>query len=638
MGAHAAPLVRPCPPPHSTPPLLLTLLIVFSGAVVSFDSPDSDALLKFKNSLGDVNDLASWNPSTSPCSGDYASWNGVMCFSGNVWGLQLENMNLTGEIDLDSLVPLRSLRTLSFMNNEFDGPMPDFRKLGPLKSLFLSNNQFGGEIPDDAFIGMASLKKVYMANNDFTGKIPTSLAKTPRLLELRLENNQFVGRIPDFQTGLKVFNVSNNRLEGPIPENLTNMNQSSFSGNKDLCGPPLESSCNSLSSPAEGKASPPNDPNPPDSPNNNSSPLRIAIVAIAGLIALVAIIMLVMVCLRSRSRSRQTPRLGRTYSSNNSTSCQVNRVEPASSVETSQNTTRKGEQGKLSFIRDDRQRFDLQDLLRASAEVLGSGSFGSSYKAVLMDGQAVVVKRFKQMSNVGREEFHEHMRRLGRLRHPNLLPLVAYYYRKEEKLLVFDYLQNRSLASHLHGKHTMGKGGLDWPTRLKIIKGVAKGLAYLHSELPSLILPHGHLKSSNVLLDKSFDPFLMDYTLVPVVNLGQAQQLLVAYKSPEYAQNGHTTKKTDVWSLGILILEILTGQFPASYLVPGSAADLSSWVQSIIREESTEVFDREMEFTKIGEGEMVKLLKIGVACCEEDLEIRLDLKEAVEKIEQLRGE
>ncbi len=112
---------------------------------------------------------------------------------------------------------------------------------------------------------------------------------------------------------------------------------------------------------------------------------------------------------------------------------------------------RKGESGKLYFVRNESERFDLQDLLRASAEVLGSGRFGSSYKAVLLSGPTMVVKRFRQMNNIGKEEFHDHMRSLGRLSHPNLLPLMAFYYTKEEKLLITDFVENGSLASHLHG-------------------------------------------------------------------------------------------------------------------------------------------------------------------------------------------
>jgi len=115
--------------------------------------------------------------------------------------------------------------------------------------------------------------------------------------------------------------------------------------------------------------------------------------------------------------------------------------------------SRRAEQGKLTFLRHQEPRFDLQDLLKASAEILGSAGFGSSYKAVILDGYAVVVKRYKQMNHVPREEFHEHMRRLGNLNHPNLLPLLAYYYRKEEKLLLSAFVHNGCLASHLHGNY-----------------------------------------------------------------------------------------------------------------------------------------------------------------------------------------
>ncbi|KAB1204458.1 hypothetical protein CJ030_MR8G028146 [Morella rubra] len=160
---------------------------------------------------------------------------------------------------------------------------------------------------------------------------------------------------------------------------------------------------------------------------------------------------------------------------------------------------RKGEQGKLHFVRSDGESFDLPDLLRASAEVLGSGSFGSSYKATLLGGRTVAVKRFRKMNRVGKEEFHDHMRRLGRLSHPNVLSLVAFYHAKEEKLLISDFVQNGSLASHLHARRAPGEPGLDWPTRLKIIKGVARGLAYLHKEFPSLALPHGRGPNVKVL-------------------------------------------------------------------------------------------------------------------------------------------
>ncbi|KAL9670143.1 hypothetical protein QQ045_007694 [Rhodiola kirilowii] len=116
--------------------------------------------------------------------------------------------------------------------------------------------------------------------------------------------------------------------------------------------------------------------------------------------------------------------------------------------------------------------------IHASAEILGSGYFGSSYKANLVCGKGMVVKRFRQMNNLPREEFHEHIRRLGRLNHPNLHPISAYYYyRKEEKLLVSEFVSKASLASNIHCKHNEEKPSLNWETRLHIIKGVGKGKA-----------------------------------------------------------------------------------------------------------------------------------------------------------------
>lgn len=135
----------------------------------------------------------------------------------------------------------------------------------------------------------------------------------------------------------------------------------------------------------------------------------------------------------------------------------------------------------------------------------------------------------------------------------------------------------------------------------------------------------------------------MDYTLGPVVNPTQISQALVAYKCPEYAQTGRTSKKTDVWCLGILIMETLTGKPVANYLGQGSekySADLARWVNGIVKEASArgaQVFDKEMEISsERSRLEMEKLLLIGIACCREDLDRRLDLEEALRKIEQVQ--
>lgn len=196
----------------------------------------------------------------------------------------------------------------------------------------------------------------------------------------------------------------------------------------------------------------------------------------------------------------------------------------------------------------------------------------------------------------------------------------------------------------------IGAGGgnkLDWEKRLRIVKGVARGLLYLYTELPSLIAPHGHLKSANVVLNEAWEPLLNDYALSRLVNQEDAQDLMIMYKSPEYRTQGRISKKTDVWSLGILTLEILTGRFPANIIQQGKGVidngDLASWVEIQVKENEdwkNKVFDKNLMMNiKAGgeeEQEMHKLLKIGLACCEMDVEKRLDIREAVEQIENVR--
>ncbi|KAH9805553.1 pollen receptor-like kinase 1 [Citrus sinensis] len=604
------------------PLLLIFFNIVITSCFVSCSSlTDSQTLLTLKQSFSNPTALANWDDRTPPCNENGANWNGVLCHRGKIWGLKLEDMGLQGNIDITILKELREMRTLSLMRNNLEGPMPDLRQLsnGALRSVYLSNNRFSGEIPTDAFDGMTSLRKLLLADNQFNGPIPESLTRLSRLVELRLEGNKFEGQIPDFQQkDLVSFNVSNNALFGSISPALRELDPSSFSA-----PPPGNDSVGSGSS---------------------NSTLVLASATTASVVAIAAVVAAIFVIERKRKRERgvsiENPPPLPPPSSNLQKTSGIRESGQCSPSSTEAVVGGKKPEIKLSFVRDDVERFDLHDLLRASAEILGSGCFGSSYKASLSTGAMMVVKRFKQMNNVGREEFQEHMRRLGRLRHPNLLPLVAYYYRKEEKLLVHEFVPKRSLAVNLHGHQALGQPSLDWPSRLKIVKGVAKGLQYLCRELPSLIAPHGHIKSSNVLLNESLEPVLADYGLIPVMNQESAQELMIAYKSPEFLQLGRITKKTDVWSLGVLILEIMTGKFPANFLQQGKKADgdLASWVNSVLAngDNRTEVFDKEMSDERNSEGEMVKLLKIGLACCEEEVEKRLDLKEAVEKIEEVK--
>ncbi|GER41752.1 leucine-rich repeat protein kinase family protein [Striga asiatica] len=602
--------------------LLLTALLLLPPS--SQAESEAEILLKFKESLHNTGALSNWSPAGKPpCSEDHENWAGVICQNNRVWGLQLENMGLDGTIDTVALAQLPDLRALSFMGNNFDGPLPNLTSISALRSIYLSNNRFDEEIHPNYFQGMQLLKKVYLANNKLSGPIPISLAALPRLRELVLDNNEFVGEIPAFpQDKIINFSAANNQLVGPIPTSLSKFSVAAFDGNKDLCGGPLKS-CDAPSQLSVG------------------TKIGVALVVTAALAALVVVVVIL------RRRNQLPPPLIApggdpqaaelvSMEQGQQQQQQQHSLPGLSSPEKSSHGKKPEMSVKITFLREDRDKFDMSDLLKASAEILGSGVFGSTYKAALNNGEMMVVKRFRYMNNVNKEEFHEHMRRLGRLAHPNVLQIVGFYYRKEEKLLVTDYAAKVSLAVQLHGNRSRSRNCLDWPTRLKIVKGVCRGLVYLYNELPSLTAPHGHLKSSNVLLDGDYSPLLTDYGLVPVVNQEYAQDHMISYKSPEYRQAGRITKKTDVWSLGILVLEIMTGRFPSNFVQQGSSdQDLAAWVSEAVTDE---VFDADMVRGERSVTEMERLVRIGLECCEPDVEKRPDIKEAASRIEEVKEE
>ncbi|TVU05136.1 hypothetical protein EJB05_48288, partial [Eragrostis curvula] len=686
------------PPPPSLARVLLLHLAGFLLLLLAADAarplpaslaPTADSLLQLKSGIKDGGGaLGTWAAGTSPCD-----WAGVMCNKDGVHGLQLENLGLSGKLDLHALKSIRGLRTLSFNDNEFAGAMPDVKELGGLRAIFLSGNKFSGTIPADAFAGMGSLKKVVLSKNGFSGPIPASLADVPKLLELQLNDNKFQGKIPDLpQKELKDVNLSNNELEGPVPASLKSIDRAMFAGNKKLCGAPLDAKCEpppKESAPprtSDKVATPPSPAAPDDTDEESADDLAEApaeaptersaapgvLGAFLGTLAVVAIAFVALQRRRENSNKNfgpaastpakvephpSPPPPAATNNDAGSSSQQVAPPRGSTAGGGGSTTTRKAvEQGRLTYVRDDgRGRFfELQDLLKATAEVLGAANLGVCYRATLTSGHSVVVKRFKEMNRVGREDFEEHMRRLGRLSHPNLLPLVAYYYRKEEKLLIHDYVPNRSLANLLHGEgRGLKKAVVHWAARLKIVKGVARALSYLYDELCMLTVPHGHLKSSNILLDDLFEPLLTDYALVPVMNQSHAAQLMVAFKAPERKQFGRSSKKSDVWCLGLLILEILTGR-PASYdppPKPAAAADqptpatvtnnndvlsaLSAtpegeWVGAVVDADLRGEEDENKE-------EMVKLIRIGMACCELNVDSRWELKDAIDRIEELKA-
>ncbi|XP_077239955.1 pollen receptor-like kinase 3 [Tasmannia lanceolata] len=615
--------------------LLLSLFFFLSPFYVTSLS-ESEALLNLKKSFKNAVALDSWTPNSTSCSGN-TTWVGVLCFDGIVTGLRLGNLGLSGKIDVDALINLPGLRSVSFINNKFMGNIPEFNRLGALKGLYLSGNQFSGEIPPDFFSEMASLKKIWLARNSFKGAIPNSISKLRLLMELHLENNRFSGKIPEIdQKKLISFNVSNNELEGNIPVSYAKFDRSAFAGNSGLCGEQLGKPCNDTKVDQTVDNSSTSTSNANDVKNNELNNGKAAAIGIA---------MLIVICLTGvavgaamKRREAEFNRLGRDVRQDVVEVCvSSNGNRKGSAHRKEMNSGKKAAVAELVVVNGQKGMFGLTDLMKAAAEILGNGGLGSSYKAMMGNGMAVVVKRMREMNRVGQDGFEAEMKRLGQIRHKNLLPPLAFHYRKEEKLLVYEYIPMGSLLYLLHGDRGPSHAELDWPTRLKIVRGIGQGMDYLHAQLLNSDLPHGNLKSCNVLIGPDFEPLLSDFGFSPLVSPTQASQSMFAYKSPESIQYQHVSPKSDVYCLGILILEIMTGKFPSQYLNHGKGGtDVFQYAVSAISERrEAEVLDPEIAGSETSRAGMEQLLHLGVACAEPNTERRLDMREAIKRIEEI---
>ncbi|KAJ7979222.1 putative Receptor-like kinase [Quillaja saponaria] len=607
----------------------LLLLLTLSTFPFSFPQSDNEALLKLRSSFTNAGALSKWDSKSSPCKD---RWVGVLCTDGIITSLHLTDLGLSGKIDIEALGKIRGLRTISFVNNSFSGPIPEFNKLGSLKALYLSMNQFSGPIPTDYFSQLTSLKKVWLVGNKFSGTIPESLSLLHHLLELHLERNEFSGPIPPLKLDtVTSFDLSNNKLEGPIPESLSKFSASSFADNEGICGKPLNKDCNNPAEPAKAAGSS-------------------SVTMLLGLVIFIIVAGGLLARCRSAIQSRNDHLNFTVLEKEHEDDVVEVRVQSSNRrVESSKkggNSKRSGSRrgsvknsmGDLIMVNDEKGVFGLPDLMKAAAEVLGNGGLGSAYKAVMSNGLSVVVKRMREMNKMDRDGFDAEMRKFGSLRHRNILTPLAYHYRKEEKLLVSEHIPKGSLLYVLHGDRGITHGELTWPNRLKIVQGIARGLEFLHSEYASYDLPHGNLKSSNVLLSDDYEPLLSDFAFHPLTNPNNAVQAMFAYKSPDYVQYQHVSPKSDIYCLGIIILEILTGKFPSQYLSNNKGGtDVVHWVLTAISERrEAEVIDPEIGSNTDSLKQMLQLLQIGAAFTESNPDQRLNMREVIRMIEEVQ--
>ncbi|KAE8699405.1 Jasmonate-zim-domain protein 6, putative isoform 1 [Hibiscus syriacus] len=259
---------------------------------------------------------------------------------------------------------------------------------------------------------------------------------------------------------------------------------------------------------------------------------------------------------------------------------------------------------ELVIVNNEKGVFGLTDLMKASAEVLGNGPLGSSYKVKMANGVEVTVKRVHQMNALGSDAFDAEVKKLRTLRHPNVLTPLAYHYRKEEKLFVYQYLRNSSLLYHLHGDGESG-GVLDWPTRVKIVRGIVKGLVT-------------RVSSQRICFTRRLEG-------------------LFCLQNPGAIQKQTVSPKSDVYCLGIIIIEMLTGERPSRSVYDGNGVtDIVQWVASAFSEgRRAELLDTKIEGCRNSICSMEKLLRVGALCTNTSLEERIGIKEAVRTIQEI---
>ncbi|KAL0446948.1 UNVERIFIED_CONTAM: Proline-rich receptor-like protein kinase PERK9 [Sesamum latifolium] len=233
--------------------------------------------------------------------------------------------------------------------------------------------------------------------------------------------------------------------------------------------------------------------------------------------------------------------------------------------------------------------FAYEELVEAtngfsSQNLLGEGGFGYVYKGILADGRDVAVKQLKIGGGQGEREFRSEVEIISRIHHRHLVSLVGYCIYESRRLLVYDYVPNNNLYFLLHAED---RPLLDWATRIKIAVGAARGIAYLHEDCHPRII-HRDIKSSNILLDNNFEARVSDFGLAKLamdVNAHVTTRVIgtFGYMAPEYASSGKLTEKSDVFSYGVVLLELITGRKPIDSSQPQGEESLVEWARPLLK-------------------------------------------------------
>ncbi|KAH9605014.1 hypothetical protein KSS87_008569 [Heliosperma pusillum] len=533
------------------------------------------ALYALKLSLNaSSSQLADWNPNLV----SPCTWSNVMCNSGGVYSLTLSSMGFSGSLSPE-IGTLTTLTSLSLEGNGITGQIPkEFGNLTSLTNLDLERNRLTGDIPS-SLGNLKNLKYLILNNNDLTGTIPESLSGLNNLLSLQLVSNQ---------------------LGGKVPEQLFQIPKYNFTGNKLNCGGDLHHLCASDSS---------------DTGSSNKSKVGVVVGVIGGLVGILFIgVLLLCVCKSQYKGFRHE-----VY------------------VDVPGEVDRRIAFGQL-------KRFSYRELQIATdnfneKNVLGQGGFGKVYKGLLADSTKVAVKRLTDYESPGGDAaFQREVEMISVAVHRNLLRLIGFCTTPTERLLVYPFMKNLSVAYRLR-EIKPGEAVLDWSTRKRISLGTARGLEYLHEHCNPKII-HRDVKAANVLLDEDFEAVVGDFGLAKLVDVQKTNVTTqvrgtMGHIAPEYLSTGKSSERTDVFGYGITLLELVTGQraIDFSRLEEEDDVLLLDHVKKLEREKKLDaIVDKNLcKNYDIQEVEM--MIKVALLCTQASPEDRPTMSEVVRMLE-----
>ncbi|KAL5818557.1 hypothetical protein ACOSQ4_022399 [Xanthoceras sorbifolium] len=491
---------------------------------------------------------------------------------------------------------------------------PTFNNNGSMMFLDMSYNMLSGSIPKE----IGSMSYIYVLNlghNNLSGSIPTEVGDLRGLNILDLSNNRLEGLIPPSMSALSLLSevdLSNNYLTGMIPESgqLETFPPTKFMNNSGLCGLPLPNKCERDSESSANS----------QHQKSHRRPASIAgSIAMGLLFSLFCIFGVIIVALEMRKRRKKKDSTldvyidSRSHSGTANTSWKLTGAREALSI-------------NLATFEKPLRKLTFADLLEATNgfhndSLIGSGGFGDVYKAQLKDGSTVAIKKLIHISGQGDREFTAEMETIGKIKHRNLVPLLGYCKVGEERLLVYEYMRYGSLEDVLHDPKKSGIK-LNWSVRRKIAIGAARGLAFLHHNcIPHII--HRDMKSSNVLLDENLEARVSDFGMARLMSAMDTHLSVSTlagtpgYVPPEYYQSFRCSTKGDVYSYGVVLLELLTGKRPTDSADFGDN-NLVGWVKQHAKLKISDVFDPElMKEDPNLEIELLQHLRVACACLDD---------------------